>query len=517
MRTALQRPRHKRIVERRRAFLTDRDMQTASGRTSAAALERSAAEQAIEATPEQLGLLRYLLSVASQPADEWVGFDAEGSGPLQQYRYQVNALGWGIATYHYSHAPAFAGVLTAAQVALLERAQHKAVWGYWYWQNLLGNWDLLRRRADPIDVPQNIMFTGYLNLQLGMFRQATGDTRYTTPGSIVFDWSPRQRFTYDHPTINGIAVRNFNQDLCLWPCEPVPSRGRTRGFVFPYCNAVTTAGIAVADSLNGTTHARGIAERLSRMLDREFTNSVGDLVGFMVSGLGLSSGSMLTGPTVTAAVTAFLAPLCPDLAWRVWQVLQNEWLESGRYLTAKSAGAVMPDWGSNRKTNAESLAAAMLLADACGEQQWHANMWVAAREQLSFAASSDNPGVYRFAEASVHANGMLACAGLGRPKAFIDMATRPRPSEWDRGPRLADVPHPDVLVAKAVSDGQALDIVLQPGGAGVRAQLSFDRLAPHRRYVVNGALAPEVEADSEGRAMVTVDVAARTTIDLRPV
>jgi hypothetical protein len=349
-----------------------------------------------------------------------------------------------------------------------------------------------------------------------MFRQATGDTRYTTPESVVFDWSPRQRFTYDHPTINYIAVRNFDQDLCLWPCEPVPSRGRRRGFVFPYCNAVTTAGIAVADAVNGTTHARGIAERMSRMLDREFTNDMGDLVGFTVSGLGLSTGSMLSGPTVTAAVAAFLAPLCPDLAWPAWQVLQKEWLESGRYLTPGSAGAVMPDWGSKRKTNAESLAAAMLLADACGEQQWHAQLWEAARDQLSFAASSDNPGVYRFSEASVHANGMLGCAGLGRPKAFIDISTSPRPSQWDQGPRLIEVPHPDVLVAKAVSDGQALDIVLQPGGAGVRAQLSFDRLAPHKRYVVHGAISPEVDADSAGRATVTVDVAARTAIDLRP-
>jgi hypothetical protein len=62
------------------------------------------------------------------------------------------------------------------------------------------------------------------------------------------------------------------QDLCLWPCEPVLSRGRTRGFVFPYCNAVTTAGIAIADTFNGTTYANDIAERLSANLD-QFTNS----------------------------------------------------------------------------------------------------------------------------------------------------------------------------------------------------------------------------------------------------
>ena len=124
-------------------------------RTAAVALDGVGRGQMVtEATADQRGLMRYLLSVAAQPADDWRGFDPEGAGPLQQYRYQLNSLGWALATYQYSHAPAFVGSLTGAQVALFDRMQHKAVWGYWYWQNLLGNWDFVKRRADPIDVPK---------------------------------------------------------------------------------------------------------------------------------------------------------------------------------------------------------------------------------------------------------------------------------------------------------------------------------------------------------------------------
>jgi hypothetical protein len=253
------------------------------------------------------------------------------------------------------------------------------------------------------------------------------------------------------------------------------------------------------------------------MMDREFTDDAGDLLGFMISGIGLSSRSLLPGPTVTAAVAAFIAPLCPDLAARAWQVLRREWLDSGRYLRAGSAGAAIPDWGTRQKTNAESLAAAMLLADGCGETEWQHKLWQAARDQLSFAARPDDPGIYRFTDASVHANGMLAWAVLGRPHAFADMLTSARPVDWDHGPRLADTPHPDVLVAKAVSDGQALDLVLHPAHAGVRAHLSFDRLAPRRRYVVHGARTREIEADDRGTATIAVDLAGRTAVELRPV
>ena len=45
-----------------------------------------------EATADQRGLMRYLLSVAAQPADDWRGFRPGRRGPLQQYRYQLNSL-----------------------------------------------------------------------------------------------------------------------------------------------------------------------------------------------------------------------------------------------------------------------------------------------------------------------------------------------------------------------------------------------------------------------------------------
>ncbi|MEE6175845.1 linalool dehydratase/isomerase domain-containing protein [Mycobacterium sp. 050134] len=512
-RSAFARRSSRRLARERVAHLDRRRAETSGTRTGVAALDpSSAAAQVTEATIDELRLLRYLVGVATQPADRWEHFDDEASGPLQQYRYQVNALGWALAAFNYSHTPSYTGVLTAAQVALVDRLQRKAVWGYWYWQNLLGNWDFRRRRADPIDVPQNIMFTGYLNLQLAMFRQATGDPRFDRPGALTFDWSPRQKFTYDHQRINAIAIRNFGQDLCLWPCEPILSPGRRRGYVFPYCNAVTTAGIAIMDTVNGSRSAQAIARDVARTLQREFTWAANDLAAFIVSGLGLSVRRVMSGTGSTAGVAAFIAPLCPDLGWRAWEILKREWLETGGFRQPDSAGREMPDWSTGARTNAETLAAAMHLARVVGDRHWHRELWSAATEQLHF--TTDREGIGRFAAASVHANGMLGLGAMGR--GFGDMLTRRRPSTWQQGPRLIEAPHPEVLVAKAVSDGSGLDLVLYPGGTDRRVGLRLDRLQPGRRYVAHGATEPVLTAGASGLGQLTVDLRGRTSVEVRP-
>ncbi|PXX71653.1 hypothetical protein DFR70_1011087 [Nocardia tenerifensis] len=473
----------------------------------------------VEASIDQLRLHRHLTRLALQPVDSWAGFDREGPGPLQQYRYQLNAVGWGLSMFGYAHTPAYWGAPHQAQLNLLARMQDPRVWGYWYRQNLLGNWDFRHRRADPIDVPQNIMFTGYLNLQLAMFRQATGDAGFDRPGSLRFQRSPERSYVYDHPAINDIVLRNFRTDLCLWACEPVPvGRKRKHGLVFPYCNAVAAAGVAVLDAMNGTAHAAEIAARLRERLESEFTAADGDVIAFLVSGLGLAARGF-RGPASTAAIAAFVSPLLPDLAWRSWQILRDEWLDSGRYRHPTSGGKESPtagDWGSGAPTNAEPLAAALLLAQECGEGEWWDTLWTEATRQLQFTPDDAQPGVWAFERASVHANGMLGLGGLGRAHALTDMMTVPRPQRWTRGPRIRAVPYPAVLVAKAVTDGAGLDAVLRAGQQPGRCTVRLDQLVPQRDYRVLGAHEAMVRADDHGRVELTVDVGERTVLTLRP-
>lgn len=84
-------------------------------------------------------------------------------------------------------------------------------------------------------------------------------------------------------------------------------------------------------------------------------------------------------------------------------------------------------------------------------------------------------------------------------------------------PRLAQARYPEVPVAKAVSDGDDLELVLFPGrGAGRRA-LAFDRLRPGRHYRVEGGTGASLVADESGCASCDVELAGRTALRLLPV
>jgi hypothetical protein len=90
------------------------------------------------------------------------------------------------------------------------------------------------------------------------------------------------------------------------------------------------------------------------------------------------------------------------------------------------------------------------------------------------------------------------------------------PEAWKTGPALGQAAYPDVLVARAVTDGRALDLVLRPGKGGGRTALGVERLAPRHDYVVVGGVDDTVTADDDGRALVTVDLDDRREILLRP-
>jgi len=90
------------------------------------------------------------------------------------------------------------------------------------------------------------------------------------------------------------------------------------------------------------------------------------------------------------------------------------------------------------------------------------------------------------------------------------------PSSVLSGPRLADARYPDVLVAKAWSEGDALDLVLHPGAKPGRQTLGIERLRPLARYAVTGARASELVADARGGATLEVDLDGRTELRVAP-
>jgi hypothetical protein len=92
----------------------------------------------------------------------------------------------------------------------------------------------------------------------------------------------------------------------------------------------------------------------------------------------------------------------------------------------------------------------------------------------------------------------------------------PTPASALTGPILDDVSYPDVLVARAISDGDDLRLVLRPGRENSSQILQLARLQPNRRYQVAGSTTETLVADARGRAELAVVLSGRTEIRLVP-
>jgi hypothetical protein len=108
------------------------------------------------------------------------------------------------------------------------------------------------------------------------------------------------------------------------------------------------------------------------------------------------------------------------------------------------------------------------------------------------------------------------CCRAGRTNAIHDLVADGLPAAWREGPLLERVEYPDVLVAKAVGDGTALDLSLLPGRGPGRHTLGLSQLRPAKRYRCEGTVEGEVEADAGGRASVTIELAGRSEVHVRP-
>lgn len=124
--------------------------------------------------------------------------------------------------------------------------------------------------------------------------------------------------------------------------------------------------------------------------------------------------------------------------------------------------------------------------------------------------------VRRYGRGSNLANALAVQGHIARTGDFRASMVEGPPPSVGAGPRLADARYPDVLVARAFSGGEDLDLVLYPGAAPGRHALGIERLQPNGCYAVEGAEAGELTADATGRAQLEVGLDGRTPLHIAP-
>ncbi|MCD2189826.1 linalool dehydratase/isomerase domain-containing protein [Actinomycetospora soli] len=457
-----------------------------------------------ESSPEDLAHLRYSLDVALQPVD---GFD--GLVVLEQYRegalrYQLTALGDGIAMSQYTRTPAFSGYVAEAQRNAIEKMLLRRVWGYWRTENLWGN---LSTNRDPFDTDENIMLTGWHGTMVGLY-ELLNDDRYSRPGALTYRWSDDEAYAHDFPALARQLHGGMSRsDYALIPCEP--------NWIYTVCNAFGITALLAHDRARGTALFEDVRDRLHHAYEHEFLRPDGRIVGVRARHLGLS-WNFWAGAAVALNTTYWLHPAFPDLAQRTWWLLRRTGLalRDGRpQLPPRLVNRLDPGYYTLGRDTFGQVAITMAAREIGDEEMADAAATLLAERE----GVEESHGARRIAGVSPMVNFYAVLGRFGRPHGLRDLVGHGAvPAAWRTGPRLAGAAYPEVLVARALTDGDALDLVLRPGAGPVRTTLAVDRLVPGRCYAVSGAAAGEVVADDAGRAHVEVDLGDRREVRLHP-
>lgn len=457
-----------------------------------------------EASADDLAHLRFALDLALQPLAEFAGFDRRDQFREAALRYQLCVLGYALSMYRYTRTPSFSGYLAEAQEQSILKMGDKRVWGYWALENAWGRMSFGR---DPVNNHDNVMLTGWQGAAVGMY-ESFGDSRFSRPGGLTYTWSDQQRYRHDFHDLAESIHRNMRRSpYTLFSCEP--------RWIYPVCNTFGINTLIAHDRLHGTGFHADLDDAIARAYESEFTRPDGKLIGVRNETLGLS-WNIWASDGVSLPTIYWMNAFLPDQAQRSWWLTKRDSLEfDGDHFRLPRTAANRCDVG-NYSFGSDSFAQTFLSLTAreMGDIEIadKAFAYVDAREHVERVA-----GVARYDRMSTQGNLYSLLARFSRPAANRDLIGAGLPTHWLSGPRLAEAAYPDVLVARAVTDGRALDLVLYPGDGGVRATLVVDQLRPHRRYAALGTLDATVEADSNGRARIDLDVEGRTVVRLEPV
>jgi hypothetical protein len=131
--------------------------------------------------------------------------------------------------------------------------------------------------------------------------------------------------------------------------------------------------------------------------------------------------------------------------------------------------------------------------------------------------TSRDGGVLSYPGSSTWSHTFMLNMRLGRANGLSDLVNEGPPQQWRDGPYIDALGYPDVLPAKAVSDGSALEAVLYPGASAGRFEITFAGLRPGAPYRLEGAVENTKNADEAGRLSTQVDLDGRRELVVAPV
>ena len=460
----------------------------------------SGARPVAELTPDDLELERYLLDLSLQPLDRFDGFSHIEQYLLSALRYQLNYICYALAMAQYVYTPAFSGYLTEAMANSIEKMRDKRVWGYWAHECLIG---YQRWNPDPI-VFANVMYTGFLGVMLGAF-ETLNDARFSQPGALTLRWNETTSYPYEFGSLGEAIVHNMDisDHGPLYPCEP--------RLIYPMCNAFSLSSLLIHDRLYGTGYG---TDRVEQMAAAYQTHRYLRPDNRFMAARGPLKFSM--GPSVgnDGVMSFWLHFPMPEQAAKTWENLRTNLVRiKGDDVKIDATEWERIDPGNYSRGTGMSRVSIMAAAKEFGDNELADALEMSIDKRYKTVRQN---GARAYTGISSWGNAGHVLARFTTENSLRDLLSGEVPAHWTTGPNLGQAAYPDVLVARAVTDGRALDLVLRPGTRGGRTTLGVQRLAPRHDYVVMGGVDETVTADDDGRALVSVDLDDRREVVLRP-
>ena len=457
-----------------------------------------------ELDPDNLAAVRYLLDRALQPKDDFGGYDIKDIFQTAAVRYQINLAGYALAQVQAQYTPNFHGYLSQAQRGLIEKYLLPRVWDYWVYESIWGHLNI--SNWDPAG-KDNIMLTGYYVPQMALYKATTGDDRYAEPGSLTFRLNKSMAWKHDVHSINQSVVDNFRRSaFCLYPCEP--------NWIYPGCNLRGMSALASHDLAYGSRHIEEFIEPFLQGFETEFTNAAGGVIPLKSSVTGIP----LPFPGSDASYSSMFNIFAPERARQKWAIGAAE-IADKIVVTDGVAMLDLPNEGidfGNYKKGALTFAAASLMNSA--REFGDSYVADAALNTLNHRCGRTIvDGVLSYAGGSNLANITAISARISVRNGVRDLFNLPRAPGTLTGPLLSEASYPDVLVARAVSDGSDLDLVLYGTPNGSTQSIGLTRLTPKAAYEVEGRPDLAFKADDRGAATLGLALTGRTALHIRRV
>jgi hypothetical protein len=460
-----------------------------------------------ELDPEQLAAARFIFDSAVNREDgDLTGFDWLRG--LAEYRYQLSAFGYNLMLIHCKYLPNFEGYLKKAHRFLIRHYADPRTCGYWAKEAFTGYGS---RNPDPV-VRGNVMLSGWMMPVVAGYADQYGDKEFEQPAAIKFQPfkdKPGQTYDYNSESLVQVLYRQFAKHeypYMLIDCEP--------HVAFPTCNSFGLLGMLIYDRDHGTHYCEDFWDELYDNVSSEFIEVDGSMAlrrQYQYGLRHLPASQLGYNPMADVQNYLHYLPVFPGLARRCYALVRKHEIElrDDKVYVKRTPWDKMLDMFTFTPNPSLQIATLAMTAAEYGDTEV---VDALRKVEEQYMSRSKEPNTFKFQNTNSLTAAYLAFSRLCKKNYWSDVILRGMPETAKSGPILTDCVYPDVVPAKACSNGEDLELVLYSGKGAGDYPIKVERLTPGAAYALNGE--QRFNADSGGTATLTIHISGRTPVHI---